>query len=162
MDTASAYTLTGQLSRILREAFTGAAGPWTYFTDNRPGVGMLSTLESITSEEASIPVGPEGTTIAAHVSHVHASLAGSTALIGAKSASRDRTGTWTVGRVNAQQWKQLQSELRAQYERALQAIQVRLDWDEDSCSGALGAITHAAYHLGAIRQRLLVAGILRT
>ena len=162
MDSASTYMLTGQLANVLREAFAGPPGPWTYFTDNRPGVGMMSTLASISAEEASLPVGPDATTIAGHVNHICASLAVSTGLIVKQSSSRDRTGSWNVTRVNDAEWKRLVLELRQQYERSLQAVQTRQSWDEDGFGAALGAIAHVAYHLGAIRQRLLVAGNLRT
>src|SRR5262249_33828451 len=132
MNSVSTYTLTGELAHVLREAFAGAPGPWTYFTDNRPGVGMLTTIESISAEEASIPVGPESTTIAGHVNHVCASLAVSTALIKKESASRDRTRSWNVTRVNDPEWKQLQRDLREQYERSLQLFLSYQAWDEDS------------------------------
>jgi hypothetical protein len=122
----------------------------------------LFTLESVTATEASIPVGPEGTTIAGHVNHIRASLMVSTALIKKESASRDRTNSWTVTRIGDPEWEALRRQLREQYERSLQAIQTRTDWDEDSFGAALGAIAHVAYHLGAVRQRLLLAGILRT
>jgi hypothetical protein len=162
MDTATTHVLSAELTHVLREAFAGAPGPWTYFTDNRRGVGMLSTLETVTAEEASAPVGPEGTTIAGHVHHVRLSLAKSTALIDKRDSSRDRTGTWAVTRVTDAEWKRLLEELRGQYERSLQSFRSHADWDEDTVGAALGAIAHVAYHLGAVRQRLLSAGILRT
>ena len=162
MNTDSAYVVTSELSHVLREAFLGAAGPWTYFTDTRRGVGMLSVIESISAEEASIPVGPKGTTIAGHVNHVRASLAGSMILMTHTNASRDRSGNWAVTRVDATEWKRLQQDLRVQFESSLKAIQAKMDWDEDALNAALGAITHAAYHLGAIRQRLLAAGVLKS
>jgi hypothetical protein len=162
VNTDSAYVVTSELSHVLREAFLGAAGPWTYFTDSRRGVGMLSVIESITAEEASVPAGPKGTTIAGHVNHVRASLAGSMILMTHTNASRDRSGNWAVTRVDESEWKRLQQDLRVQFESSLKAIQAKMDWDEDALNAALGAITHAAYHLGAIRQRLLAAGILKS
>ena len=162
MNSESTHLVSSQLGHVLREAFAGPPGPWTYFTDNRRGVGMLSTLESITAEEASIPSGPAGATIAGHVSHVQSSLAASIGLITKESTARDRTGSWTVTQVSGPEWNALLKQLRERYERALQTIQSRMDWDEDSFGAALGAITHVAYHLGTVRQRLLSAGILRT
>ena len=154
MDTASAHLISSQLANLLREAFAGPPGPWTYFTDNRPGVGILSTVEALTAAEASLALEPGGATIAGHVHHVRASLAGSTELIIKKRASPDRTGTWTVNQVTDAEWKEQQAKLRAQYEISLQTIQSRMDWDEDGLGAAAGAVAHAAYHLGAIRQRL--------
>lgn len=162
MNSESRYLVSSQLGHVLREAFAGPPGPWTYFTDNRRGVGLLSTLESITAEEASIPSGPSGATIAGQVHHVQASLATSIGLIKQESNARDRTGSWTVTRVSEPEWSSLQRQLREQYERSLQTVQSLIDWDEDSFGAALGAITHVAYHLGSIRQRLLAAGVLRT
>lgn len=157
MDTASAHLISSQLANLLREAFAGPPGPWTYFTDNRPGVGILSTIDALSAAEASAAVEPGGATIAGHVDHVRASLAGSTELIMRKRASRDRTGTWTVTRVADEEWNRLRAMLRAQYEISLQTIQSRMEWDEDGLGAAAGAAAHAAYHLGAIRQRLRLA-----
>jgi hypothetical protein len=158
VDTTSAHLTSSLLANLLREAFAGPPGPWTYFTDNRPGVGILSTIEALTTTEASVAFEPGGATIAGHVHHVRASLAGSTELITRKRTSRDRTGTWTVHQVTDKEWKELQAALRAQYEISLQTIQSRMDWDEDSLGAAAGAVAHAAYHLGAIRQRLRLPG----
>jgi hypothetical protein len=156
------HTVSSELAHVLREAFAGPPGPWSYFTENRRGVGMLATIESISAEEASVGVGPDNGTIAGHVNHVRVSLAQSTASVKKESSTRDHTGGWTVTRVNDPEWKTLQRQLREQYERSLQVLQTRMEWDEDALSSALGAITHVAYHLAAIRQRLVVAGILRT
>ena len=158
MESASAHLVSSQLANLLREAFAGPPGPWTYFTDNRPGVGLLSTIEALSAMEASAALEPGGATIAGHVHHVRVSLTGSTELITRKRASRDRTGTWTVTEVNDTEWKELHATLRAQYEISLQTIQSRMDWDEDGLGAAAGAVAHAAYHLGAIRQRLLLRG----
>ena len=156
MDPASAHLISSQLANLLREAFAGPPGPWTYFTDNRPGVGILSTIEALNATEASKALKPGGATIAGHVDHIRMSLAGSTELITKKRASRDRTGTWSVTQVTDEQWKALHVALRSQYEISLQTIQSRTDWDEDGLGAAAGAVAHAAYHLGAIRQRLLL------
>jgi hypothetical protein len=158
VDTASAHLTSSLLANLLREAFAGPPGPWTYFTDNRPGVGFLSTIQGLTAAEASLALEPGGATIAGHVDHVRASLAGSTELITRKRSSRDRTGTWTVTQVTDKEWQGLHAALRAQYEISLQTIQSRMDWDEDALGAAAGAVAHAAYHLGAVRQRLLLRG----
>ena len=162
MNSESWHLVSSQLAQVLREGFAGPPGPWSYFTDNRRGVGLLSTLETLSAEEAAIPFGPSGATIAGQVQHVLSSLAASIDLIRNESASRDRTGSWTVAAVSAPEWSALLRRLREQYERSLQLIQSRMDWDEDTLGAALGAVTHVAYHLGSVRQRLLAAGMLRT
>ena len=162
MDSGSKHLVNTQLDHLFREAFAGPPGPWTYFTDNRPGVGLLSTLESLTAEEASAPSGASGSTIAGQVQHVQSSLAASLRLMKKESATRDRTQTWTITRVSDSEWTALRRQLREQYERSLQTIQSRMDWDEETLGAALGAIAHVAYHLGSVRQRLLATGMLRT
>ena len=41
--TPAAVTVT-LLTRMLREAFDGPPGPWTYFTDTSPGTGAFGTI----------------------------------------------------------------------------------------------------------------------
>src|SRR5690349_16557965 len=90
------YTLSSQLSHVLREAFAGPPGPSSYFTDNRRGVGMLATIASISADEASIGAGPDGATIAGHVNHVRVSLAQSIAQVKKEPVPREPGGGWTV------------------------------------------------------------------
>jgi len=55
-------------------------------------------------------------------------------------------------------WVALRTELRRAYESLLVAVETHGVWDEDALGVAIGAIAHTAYHLGAIRQRLVRAG----
>src|SRR5213592_3465895 len=66
------------VARMLREAFEGPPGPWTYFTDTAPGTGVFGTIGALTASQASQEGGPGHTTIAGHVQHVSSSLALST------------------------------------------------------------------------------------
>ena len=51
-------------------------------------------------------------------------------------------------------WAELQVQLRREYDSLFVAVESHAVWDEDALGVAIGAIAHAAYHLGAIRQRL--------
>ena len=42
-DTPRAVIVT-LLMRVLREAFDGAPGPWSYFTDTARGTGVFGTI----------------------------------------------------------------------------------------------------------------------
>src|ERR1041385_6641533 len=55
------------LIRMLREAFEGPPGPWTYFIDTSRGTGVFATIGGLSAAAASRPGGPAGTTIAGHV-----------------------------------------------------------------------------------------------
>jgi len=139
---------------MLREAFAGPPGPWTYFTDTSPGTGVFGTISGLSAAEASREGGPGRTTIAGHVHHLGSSLALSTLGLRGQSTSRDRGRSWTVSRVDATGWADLQARLRREYESLLVAVETHAVWDEDALGVAIGAIAHTAYHLGAIRQRL--------
>ena len=142
------------LTRMLVEAFEGPPGPWTYFTDASPGTGIFATIRSLRAVQAPERGGPGHTTIAGHVHHVSSSLALSTRGLRGESASRDRGRSWTVSTVDDAGWADLQAQLRREYQSLRVAVETRARWDEDTLGVAIGAIAHAAYHLGAIRQRL--------
>ncbi len=137
------------LTRMLREAFEGPPGPWTYFTDTSPGTGVFATIAALSAAAASRTGGPGGTTIAGHVHHMTSSVALST--------KSDRTHSWTVSVVDEAAWAALRARLREEYDRLVVAVEMHARWDEDALGVAIGALAHTAYHLGAIRQRLAPA-----
>ena len=141
-------------ARMLREAFDGPAGPWTYFTETAPGTGLFTTIDALTASQASEPGGPNQTTIAGHVHHLCSSVSLSTRELDGESAPRDRSRTWTVSGVDQAEWTALRARLRDEYRKLLRAVETRALWDEDALGIAMGAVAHTAYHLGAIRQRL--------
>jgi nitroreductase len=148
-----------QCTRILKEAFEGPPGPWSYFTDRSPEAGLLGTIDRLTAAAASRPSGSGRSTIAGHVQHLVASLSLSVRWMQGQPIARDRTQSWTVYVVDDAAWVKLRQELRRAYESLYIAIETERDWDEDALGGAMGAIAHAAYHLGAIRQRLALEGV---
>lgn len=141
------------LTRMLHEAFDGPPGPWTYFTDTAPGTGVFGSISALTASQASQEGGPGHTTIAGHVHHLSTSLALSTRGLRGESTSRDRGRSWTVTVVDDAAWVALRTGLRREYESLLVAVETHAAWDEEALGVAIGAITHTAYHLGAIRQR---------
>src|SRR2546429_3931761 len=83
------------LTRMLREAFEGPPGPWTYFTDTSPGTGVFATIAGLSAAVASRPGGPGGTTIAGRVHHMTSSVALSTNSLRGEPPARDRPHSWT-------------------------------------------------------------------
>jgi hypothetical protein len=146
------------VTRMLREAFEGPPGPWTYFTDTTAGTGLFGTIAALNAAQVSQTGGPGDTTIAGHVHHISSSLALTTRELRGEPASRDRSRSWTVSVVDAAAWAALRAELRREYESLRMAVETRAVWDEEALGAALGAIAHTAYHLGAIRQRLMPRG----
>jgi len=142
------------LTRMLVEAFEGPPGPWTYFTDASPGTGIFATIGGLSAVQASERAGPGHTTIAGHIHHVSESLVLSTRGLRGEQTSRDRGRSWTVSTVDNAEWADLQAQLRREYHSLRVAVETHAVWDEDALGVAIGAIAHAAYHLGAMRQRL--------
>jgi len=142
------------VARMLREAFEGPPGPWTYFIDSSAATGVFGTIGGLNAAQASQKAGPNNTTIAGHVHHLNASLALSRQALRGVSTSHDRSLSWTLSTVDDAAWIALRAELQREYESLLVAVLSHATWDEDALGVAFGAIAHAAYHLGAMRQRL--------
>jgi hypothetical protein len=146
---------------MLREAFEGPPGPWTYFIDTSPGTGAFGTIGELSAAQASERGGPNHTTIAGHVHHLSSALALSRQALHARRitrTSRDRSLSWTLSTVDDAAWSSLRAELKREYESLVVEVLSHATWDEDAIGIAFGAIAHAAYHLGAIRQRLTPRG----
>src|SRR2546422_10252204 len=109
------------LTRMLREAFAGPPGPWTYFTDTSPGTGVLGTISGVSAAAASQAGGPGHTTIAGPIHHPSSSLALSTLGLRGQPTSRDRRRRWTGSQGDDAAWADLQNRLRRGYEAPLGA-----------------------------------------
>jgi hypothetical protein len=139
---------------MLREAFEGPPGPWTYFTDTMVGAGVFGTIDDLTAAEVSALGGPGHTTIAGHIHHVSESLELTCKELRGEPSSRDRSRSWTVTTVNETEWAALRARVRDEYEKLLATVKAQALWDEETLGLAMGAVAHTAYHLGAIRQRV--------
>ena len=139
---------------LLDETFDNVHG---YYLDKE--TSLFETLSSISADEASIPVGGKGATLAAQVKHVAFYLD-----VIEKSAydpnlpKADWGAIWrTVSRVTHGEWLEIQVELRANYNRILNLIEATPGWpSEDDFDSAIAIIAHTSYHLGEIRQALCV------
>ncbi|MBE0409631.1 MAG: DinB family protein [Anaerolineales bacterium] len=140
------------ISSLLNETFTNSK---SYYLD--PGTSLFETLEGITAEEASIPVGGKCATLAAQVKHTAFFLD-----VVDKSARDpdfppvDWGEIWqSVNQVTSEEWDTIRAGLRASYERILELLADTTDWpSEREIGGAIAIIAHSAYHLGEIRQAL--------
>jgi hypothetical protein len=149
----STEVVVGQLLAVLREGFEGPPERWSYFTDNSPEAGLFGTLGKLGGAAASRPTG--GTTIAAHVHHLVFSLDASASWIRGERVQHKWAESWVVSTVEETEWLHLIERLRGGYQELRQAIEVHAMDGLEAFGGAVGAIAHAAYHLGAIRQKVL-------
>ena len=139
---------------LLRETFEGPAGPSTYFIDNDPKAGFFGALDGVTAAQASRPTRPGGATIAGHVFHAGFHLDMSTAWLDGDRADRDWAKSWELGTVDDAAWTALRRQFRGQYEAFQRAVAREPEDGGESFPTILGAIAHAAYHLGAVKQAL--------
>lgn len=142
---------------LLRETFEGASGASTYFIDNDPGAGFLGTVDGLSAQEASRRARRGGSSIAGHVFHVGFHLEMSSAWLRGDREPRDWRQSWTVTVVDEAGWGKLRASLRRQFADLVRAIETEPAAGGDALATTIGAIAHAAYHLGAIRQRISMA-----
>jgi hypothetical protein len=144
--------ITENVFAILDEAFVTHHG---IFLDQ--GNSLFETLETITAEEASIPVGGKCATLAAQVAHVNFYVEVLEAYILNKDIGKvDWGDIWRrVNKVSPEEWKAYQDQLKETYQRVIAMLQSVEDWnDERPIGGALAIAVHTAYHLGEIRQAM--------
>ena len=141
-----------QLLAVLAEAFEGPQQGWSYFTDSGTASGLFGTLAGLAAADASRAWG--GTTIAAHVHHAAFAVEASAAWIAGDRGARNWQESWSVSAVNDAGWRHLQQRLRDGYAELRQAIAGHAFEGAKEFGGSAAAVAHAAYHLGAVRQKI--------
>jgi hypothetical protein len=120
------------------------------------GTSLLETLETVSAQEASIPVGGKCASLAAQVAHIIFFIESFEryALQGDDSP-RDWGYIWrTVEKVTPEEWDEYKRKLKESYLRMDKLFRENPTWNEDTIGGALSILVHTAYHLGEIRQAL--------
>ena len=120
------------------------------------GTSLFETLETVSAEEASIPVGGKCASLAAQVAHVTFYIESFEryALQGDNSPV-DWGLIWrTVEKVTPEEWEDYKRRLKDAYLRMDKLFHENQLWNDDTIGGALSIVVHTAYHLGEIRQAL--------
>lgn len=123
-----------------------------------PGDSMYSTLEGITAEQASKPIGSGCSSIAAHVNHLSFYIdLGCRYMQGEDPGRQDWDATWAITEVNEDEWTGMKQQLRDRHQRLLALIKEESrEMDENFVGGSFGMVAHTAYHLGQIRHSLCI------
>ncbi len=149
-------TVLRSLLMVLDEAYDGPADPrGTWFTNNALDSGVLGTLRGLSAADASRAPFPGARSIAAHANHVRFSLGISTRWLRGETPDDDWSRSWAVETVDEPAWSELREGIERGYHALRDVVEAREEWDELRLAGAAGAIAHAAYHLGAIRQLMI-------
>ncbi len=125
------------------------------FLDNN--TSLLTTLETVSAQEASIPVGGKCASLAAQVTHVIFYLELLEKYFLKQDVGKVDWGEiWrTVEKISPEEWETLKNKLRQTYVRLDKLFHATENWnDEDIIGAALAIVVHTAYHLGEIRQAL--------
>ena len=138
---------------IFREVYIGKEGEHTWVIDAQPGHGFTAAIHELSAAQASTPLVPGGTTIAAHTEHLRWSLYFALEFFEGRTPSSKWEESWKVREVDQQQWEQLQQDLLVAYDKVQHAVESVKDWsNEFLVTGTLALLPHAAYHLGAVKQ----------
>lgn len=158
MATIEITSLIQSIVNLLTEAYAGPPDPSsTWFLDNEPDSGILGLLKGVTAEEASTPAGESGdpgTTIASHVEHLRWSLANANRAMRGEGYQPNWSESWRLLNADDAAWETLRQALREEYETLRGAIQKQETLEGDYLNGVLAMTTHAAFHLGLMRQML--------
>ncbi|HVO40096.1 MAG TPA: hypothetical protein VMV03_13785 [Spirochaetia bacterium] len=141
-----------QVLGVLAEAFEGPRERWSYFTDTGRDSGLFGSLAKVDAAAASRVIGR--TSIAAHVNHLIFGLHASARWVEGDRTTHSWTESWSVSQVDEAGWTRMREELRAAYADMDRVIRLFAIASEEAMGGVLGALAHAAYHLGAIRQKI--------
>ena len=124
------------------------------YLDNN--TSLLTTLETVSSQEASIPVGGKCASLAAQVTHVIFYLEVLEKYFLKQDVGKVDWGEiWrTVEKISPEEWETLKKKLRETYLRLDKLFNETEKWDDETIGGSMAIVVHTAYHLGEIRQAL--------
>ena len=139
------------LFSLLDETFDNTHG---HYLDK--DTSLFRTLETVSAQEASIPVGGKCASLAAQVVHVTFYLEVlERYVVYNDSTPADWGEIWrTVEKVTPIEWSELKAKLNDAYCRIEKMFRENRVWNEDSIGGSMAIVVHTAYHLGEIRQAL--------
>lgn len=147
---------------ILNEIYISSDPEQTWVIDHKPGYGFTAVIKQLSAEQASTPILPGGSTIAAHTEHLRWSLYFALEFFEGRTPSPKWEESWTIREVDELQWEKLQQDLLEAYHKVRHALLLVKDWSNPFLlKGTLALLPHAAYHLGAIKQLMIAAKIPR-
>jgi hypothetical protein len=142
------------LTTLLAETFGVVDGSDVYILDSGQA-GLLGTIKTIGAETASATPRPEQAPIAAHCGHVLMLLRWFASYEEGQPIEPDWPGSWATRVVDEAGWADLQAELQTNYEAVMGYLRAREEWHDAAVAASMMLLTHCAYHVGEVRQRLL-------
>lgn len=141
---------------LLRETYEGGRpGQGTQYLDHSSGI--RNTLNALTAEQASRRPGGHPS-IAAHARHMNFHLRVTSEWILGDHGKRDWDASFEPQTVDEEEWAGIKRDLEASRQELVRVLSSLTPERFAEEGAALGAITHLAYHLGAIRQLMHQVG----
>lgn len=139
---------------LMAETLTGNVGG-TWFVERTEA--LLPILRGMTAEQASKRAGEKVSSVAAHTLHTayYMELAGNWFRTGEEEKS-DWEKSWSVQTVDEDGWEQAVDRLEKAADALTAAVDSNEIADQDNLTYALANLSHAAFHLGSIRQLALL------
>jgi hypothetical protein len=75
--------------------------------------------------------------------------------ISGDTTPRNWKESWALSTVDAEQWERLLGRLRTAFSALNTAIALNGVESTEAIGASIGALAHSAYHLGAVRQKVL-------
>ncbi|AIE87453.1 hypothetical protein [Fimbriimonas ginsengisoli] len=147
------------LSELFREVFEGVApeASGTWFVQGKEAI--FDAVQQLPAADASVRKCGMSASIGAHVRHLCYYLQLFNANLREENPDSDWEGSWAVQEFDEESWQRLREELREEYDFAVDWYRSEPTYvDDEQAIYAIANLAHAAYHLGAIRALLPVAG----
>ncbi|MGY2892549.1 hypothetical protein [Deinococcus sp. UYEF24] len=146
--------LQAHVIALLHELAHGPETGAAYGHFSEPAAGLLPTMERLNAAQASAQALPARPTLAAFVAHLTQLLTFAAGQLNGAIEFPDFAAPWQTGAVSAEEWTTIRADLAAAF-TAMQAVLERRELESEELNVAQSALTHAAYHAGAIRFKAL-------
>jgi len=142
---------------LLREAFEGKpeGQDYTWFVEGKEGI--FDALDIVDAARASVKPSDRCATIAAHAYHLLYLLRAANVCQGKPAPEGDWNSSWAKQTVTDAEWAELKSLIRDEYVSYRDWFAANRDWSvENAFVATLTVVPHVAFHLGALRQLVLI------
>jgi hypothetical protein len=122
---------------------------------NERDPGLLESLAKLAAPAASTVPSGGGASIAAHVEHVRYGLSLMNRWRKGEPnpwKTADWTAAWTRVAVTDREWAELRQAFESEARDWLETMKTPREYTLVELNGVIGALSHLAYHFGAIRQ----------
>jgi hypothetical protein len=140
------------ITEVWMETFQGVEeGAPSHFIETKPDTGIFGTIRLLSAKQASKDI--NGTSIAAHIHHTMYHMKICLSYLDDLKPEADWSESWKIENLTEEEWQEIKEELTEQYEKMLDHIK-NDTIDDFTLRFFLSSLSHAAYHLGAIRQMM--------